>query len=593
MTRPSAEQAPSQTGFFHSIWKDTLTSWREMAAPESLADNLQSGLTVAFVALPLNLALAIACGLPASVGLVTGAITGVIAALFGGSRLQVTGPEVALVPLTFEILQRHGVAGLLCATFLCGLLQILIGLARVGRLIHAIPVSVIGGFMAAVGLLVFNSQIPRLLGLSSEIRLVSSMPGSAWYEQVDIAAVAIGAVVVAATVLLPKLHRRLPGGLIGLAVAVVGVGALGLSTASVGSITAALPSLSLPPFHGVDLSALFPEAIALALLASIDSLLSAVAIDAQSKAPRHSSDQELMAQGVANVVSSLFGGMPVAGAIVRSSAALQCGATTRLAALTQSLTLLGLLFLARPLVERLPLAGLAGILLVVGYRLINWRQLRFMWKVSRFEAVVFVMTAASIVASDFVGGVLAGLVLSLVHFAHMQRRVDVSLVTAASDEPGEVPQLLDMLSRRSRGGTPRAAVVRVEGPIFFASHTALQSLAEGGQLPKHLVFDLAGVPLIDFTGIEAFRALLERLRERGTSALLSRASENVTARLSEAGLLKLVASRRVFPTVSEALASLGHVPAPKELAPQDRASALPVSAPSPSLLPQRPARASS
>ncbi|WP_050431716.1 SulP family inorganic anion transporter [Chondromyces crocatus] len=529
-----------------------------MVEPKSVVDNLLSGLTVAFVALPLNLALALACGLPAHIGLITGAITGAIAALIGGSRLQVTGPEVALVPLTFEILQRHGYEGLLCATFLCGILQILIGLARVGRLIHAIPVSVIGGFMAAVGLLVFNSQIPRLLGLPNDVRLVSSMPGTAWASQLDLFAVGVGVLVMIATVMLPKLHRRLPGGLIGLGAAILLVSALGMTTASVGSITAELPKIAFPPFHGVNLVSLFPEAIALALLASIDSLLAAVAVDAQSKAPRHSSDQELMAQGVANLASSLVGGMPVAGAIVRSAAAVQCGASTRLAALTQSVTLLGLLFLARPLVERLPLAGLAGILLVVGFRLINWRQVLFMWKVSRFEAVVFVMTAMSIVVSDFVGGVLMGLVLSLVHFAHMQRRVDVSLVTAASDEPGEVPRLLDRATRRAPGGAAQlVAVVRVEGPIFFASHTGLQSLTEGGPLPKYLIFDLAGVPLIDFTGIEAFRSVLNRLREQGTAAIITRASDGVTARLRGSGLLEHVTDKRVFSTVAEALTSLG------------------------------------
>lgn len=543
------------------MWADTVASWREMIEPRSAVDNLLSGLTVAFVALPLNLALALACGLPASVGLVTGAVTGAIAALIGGSRLQVTGPEVALVPLTFEILQRHGVAGLLCATFMCGVLQFLFGLARVGRLIHAIPVSVIGGFMAAVGLLVFNSQVPRLLGLPTEIRLLSSREAWSRLGDIDVFAVGIGALVIAATVLLPKLHRRLPGGLVGLAVAIAGVSALGIGTASVGPITASLPSPGFPPFHEVNLIAIFPEAIALAMLASIDSLLAAVAVDAQSKAPRHSSDQELMAQGVVNVVSSMIGGMPAAGAIVRSSAAVQCGATSRLAALTQSLTLLGLLFLARPLVERLPLAGLAGILLVVGYRLINWRQLLFMWRVSRFDALVFVATAASIVGSDFVGGVLMGLVLSLVHFAHMARRVDVSLMSATADEPGEVPRLLDLPARRSQAPAPNAAVVRVEGPIFFASHTSLRALAEGGPLPRYLVFDLAGVPLIDFTGIEAFRSVLERLRQQGTRALLSRASEDVARRLEGAGLLQQYTGGKVFPTVAEALASLDEWPA--------------------------------
>ncbi|XXY46600.1 SulP family inorganic anion transporter [Sorangium sp. So ce269] len=545
-----------QPSFWGSIWADTVTSWKEMLAPRTLVDNLLSGLTVAFVALPLNLALALACGLPASAGLITGAVTGFIAALIGGSRLQVTGPEVALVPLTFEILQRHGPHGLLCATFLCGVLQVIMGVARVGRLIHMIPVSVIGGFMAAVGLLVFNSQLPRLLGLPAEMRLVSSLPGTGWLAHVDLFAVGIGALVVAATVLLPKLHRRLPGGLIGLMAAIAAVGALGVSTASVGPISASFPAPSLPEFHRLEFIAIFPEAIALALLASIDSLLSAVAIDAQSNTKRHSSEQELVAQGVANMVSSMIGGMPVAGAIVRSSAALQCGATTRLAALTQSVTLLGLLYLARPFVERLPLAGLAGILLVVGYRLINWQQARFMWRVSRFEAFVFVATAASIVVSDFVGGVLMGLVLSLVHFAHMQRRVDVSLVTAPTDEPAEIPRLLEVPARRSLRPAPPVAVVRVEGPIFFASHTELRSLAEGDPLPRHLVFDLAGVPLIDCTGIQAFRALLARLREQGTRALVSRASDAVAARLQEAGILRELAGGRVFPTVAEALDSL-------------------------------------
>ncbi|WP_437624716.1 SulP family inorganic anion transporter [Sorangium sp. So ce1151] len=545
-----------QPSFWGSTWAETVTSWKEMVAPRSLVDNLLSGLTVAFVALPLNLALALACGLPASAGLITGAVTGVIAALIGGSRLQVTGPEVALVPLTFEILQRHGPHGLLCATFLCGVLQVIMGAARVGRLIHMIPVSVIGGFMAAVGLLVFNSQLPRLLGLPTEMRLVSSLPGTGWLAHVDLFAVGIGALVIAATVLLPKLHRRLPGGLIGLGAAIAAVSVLGVGTASVGPISASFPAPSLPEFHRLEFIAILPEAIALALLASIDSLLSAVAIDAQSNAKRHSSEQELVAQGVSNMVSSMIGGMPVAGAIVRSSAALQCGATTRLAALTQSVTLLGLLYLARPFVERLPLAGLAGILLVVGYRLINWQQARFMWRVSRFEAFVFVATAASIVVSDFVGGVLMGLVLSLVHFAHMQRRVDVSLVTALTDEPAEIPRLLELPARRSLGPTPPVAVVRVEGPIFFASHTELRSLAEGDPLPRHLVFDLAGVPLIDCTGIQAFRALLARLREQGTRALVSRASEAVAERLEEAGILREVAGGRVFPTVAEALGAL-------------------------------------
>lgn len=542
------------------MWTDTVSSWRDMIEPKSLVDNLLSGITVAFVALPLNLALALACGLPASVGLITGAVTGAIGAFIGGARLQITGPEVALLPLTYEILQRYGVKGLLCATFFAGVLQIIIGLARVGGLIHMIPVSVIGGFMAAVGILVFNSQLPRLLGLPMDTRAISSLRSTAWIDQINLTAIGIGVLVIAATVLLPRLHRRLPGGLIGLAIAVGAVKLLGLSTTSVGTVVATLPRPALPPFGEVDMLLVLPEAFALGLLASIDSLLAAVAIDATSKTPRHSSDQELLAQGVINVVSSLIGGMPVAGAIVRSSAAVQCGATTRLAALTQSVTLLGLLVLAGPLVERLPLAGLAGILLVVGYRLINWLQLRFMWKVSRFEAFVFIATALAIVGTDFVNGVLVGLALSVVRFVHRQRRVGVSLVSATVDEPEELPRLFDSWSGRRKKAQAEAlsvGVVRVEGPIFFASHTNLRALTDGGPLPRHLIFDLAGVPFIDFTGIEAFRGLLERLREQKTEALVARASAEVTEQMQQTRLLTHFANSEVFPTVVDALSSLG------------------------------------
>jgi sulfate permease, SulP family len=547
--------------FWRPMWADTLSSWREMIAPKSLSDNILSGITVAFVALPLNLALALACGLPATVGLITGAVTGIIGALIGGARLQITGPEVALVPLTFEILQRHGVKGLICATFLAGLLQIAIGLARIGGLIHAIPVSVIGGFMAAVGVLVFNSQLPRILGLPVEIRAISALRGTDWLHHIDFTAVGIGLLVIATTALLPRLHRRLPGGLIGLALAIISITILELGTPTVGTVVPALPRPALPPFGEVSFSVILPEAIALALLASIDSLLAAVAIDATSKTPRHSSDQELLAQGAINIVSSLIGGMPAAGAIVRSSASIQCGATTRLAALTHALTLLGLLFLATPLVERLPLAGLGGILLVVGYRLVNWRQLRFMWKVSRFEALVFVVTALTIVGSDFVAGVFVGLVLSLVRFVHRQRHALVSLVPATADEPEELPRLFDgwPSHRRSRSdaGSEGVGVVRVEGPIFFASHTSLRALTDGGPLPRHLIFDLAGVPFIDFTGIEAFRGMLVRLREQGTESQVARASSAVAEQMREAKLLAHFSGEQVFPTVASALAALG------------------------------------
>jgi SulP family sulfate permease len=540
-----------------------------MVDRRSLVDNLLSGITVAFVALPLNLALALACGMPASAGLVTAAVAGTIGALFGGSRLQITGPEVALVPLTYEISQRYGLDGLLCATFLCGLFQIAFGLFGLGRLIHAIPVSVIGGFMAAVGILVFDAQLPRFLGLPADVRLLTSLRGAAWLSKVDLVAVALGVAVIAALVLLPRLHRRLPAGLLGLALVMVAVTLFGLRPASVGAIEPTWPALRLPAFGRVDMVAILPEAITLALLASIDSLLSAVAVDAQTKAPRHSSEQELLAQGLANIACSLVGGMPAAGAIVRSTAAVKSGASTRLTGLTQSVVLLGIFFLAAPLVARLPLAGLAGILLFVGAQLVNVRQLVFMWKVSRFEAIVFVATALSILFADFVDGVMVGLVLALVHFAHVQRRLDVSWRSPEMDEPGEVSRL--MPAEQGVEDARKAAVIRLEGPIFFASHTALERLSLSTKLPEHIVFDLSGVPLIDYTGVEAFSALVERLRAQNVKPLVARASAQVAARLEGANMLRNLDGSRIFATIAEAMEHAGAIaaaPAPESRAPR-------------------------
>jgi sulfate permease, SulP family len=532
-----------------------LASWKEMAAPSSIFTNLSSGVTVACVALPLNVALAIACGLPPHLGLISGVAAGLIGGFFGGARLQITGPEVALMPLTFEIIQRHGITGLIAATMLAGLLQIALGFAKVGRLIHAIPVSVVGGFMSAVGLLVLNSQIPRLLGLPPSYRLVSQLRGTEWLHYLDTTALLIGLGVIVALILLPKLDRRIPAALLALALVVVICHAFQLNPPNVGKLKAEIPTISMPSWSKINLVALFPEALALALLASIDSLLAALSIDARSKTPRHSPDQELIAQGAANLLSASFGGMPVAGAIVRSMAALQSGASTRLAPITQSVTLAVMLFALGSLVAMIPMAGLAGILLVVGWNLINWRELLAIWKVSRFEAFIFIATAASILFFDFTDGVLMGLILSLTHFAHEQRLLDVALQHPTQDEIGELEHLLPSSTAQPLADKP-IAVVRVEGPIFFASHSSLDTICLSAKKCKYLILDLAGVPMIDVTGIASLRALIDKLRDNGTHVAIARSSEEVQNRLLRADLLPHLAGNKLFPTVQSAYGKL-------------------------------------
>lgn len=501
---------------------ETRASWREMLDRRAALPNVMAGVSTALVALPLNVALAIACGLPPSVGLVTGAVAGVVSALFGGSRLQVTGPEVALAPLTFVIVAQHGLAGLLVATFLAGLMQIALGLLRVGRLVHAIPAPVIGGFLAAVGLLVLDTQLPRVLGIEG-VRALSA-GGVAALARAALPTLAIGAAAIAALVILPRIHRRIPAPLVAMGIGVIAVAA-GVPTTTLAPVEAAWPQLGLPAFGAVDLAAIAPKAAALAILASLDSLICALAMDARAAGARTRTDQELVAQGLSNIASACVGGMPVAAAVVRSVAAHEAGATTRLAALTQSAMLAVILALLAPFTSLVPVAALSGILLVVGYRLVDLRALARTFRASRVEAIIFVATAGTILARDFVTGVSVGVVLAALDFARRNAELTVSSHAGRAEPAGD----------RQVGIAER--VLRVDGPLFFGSHTRVERLLfEAGGAPR-LVIDLSGVPDADLTGASSLSRVIASLAADGVEVRLRGASTRLRPLLAEAHAL--------------------------------------------------------
>ncbi len=511
-----------------------LAYWREAASLTArslheafttrLMPNVASGVTVALVALPLNMALAIACGLPASVGLVTGAIAGLLGALLGGSRLQITGPEVALAPITLEIITRHGLDGLLVVTMMAGLFQIALGSLRIGRLVHAIPVPVIGGFLAAVGIMVFDSQLPVFLGISSEARLVTDLTPSA-LDGISRSAVLIGAVVIALMVGLPRVDRRAPAPLVALVVAMAMIPVLGMSVPMVAPIESGWPVPALPSLGTLPLAELVPEALALGLIASIDSLLCAVSVDARTAGPRTRTDQELVAQGLANIGSACFGGMPVAAAVVRSAAAVEAGATSRLAPLVQSVILALVVVAFSSFVGHIPLVALASILLVIGWRLIDWTQLRHMWRSARFEVAVFVATSAGILLTDFVLGVVIGVMVALAYFAHRQRELVQTrqLVLSADELAQPLPPSLQGVR-----------VIRLEGPLFFASQIKLDALLERADHPGPVVIDLDAVPTLDCSGAIALARASERLVRAGSDVWLCSLTREATTLLEPA-----------------------------------------------------------
>jgi len=471
----------------------------------SIATNLAAGLTIALVALPLNLALAIACGLPPAAGLITGAIAGALGALLGGSRLQVTGPEVALAPMILLIVNEHGVPGLLIATFLCGLFQITFGLLRLGQLVRLIPLPVIGGFLAAVGLLVFDSQLPRLLGLPSSIGSVHEIRNLGQLAEVHLEVLAVGLVAVAAIFWGPKLLRKVPGPLLGLAVATLIAFALP-SVPTVEPFGRGFPHPALPDFGALNFWHLIPEALALALLASIDSLLCAASVDARIGGPSTRNDQELVAQGIANIASACVGGMPVAAAIVRSMAAIEARASTRLAPLTQAICLALVLMLFAPWVTHVPLVALAAILLVVGYKLVDRRLLSRLWLFDRFDLSIVVVTAACILFTDFTRGVVAGSVLSVIRFAFLA---------------GGSLQIRPTMARDGM------VLARLEGPLFFGSQSRLQRLFEALPLAPLLILDLKGVTFADSSGAGTLKRLLERGGDPDRSVLIVNIPEHL------------------------------------------------------------------
>lgn len=481
----------------------TSSSWRDMIAPKTLGTNLAAGLTIALVALPLNLALALACGLPAWAGLVTGAIAGAVGALVGGSRFQVTGPEVALAPLTLLIVRDEGIAGLLVATFLCGIFQISFGVLRLGRFVRLIPLPVIGGFMTAIGLLVFDTQIPRLLGLPKDVASLHQAFSWEVLSQIHWEVLAVGALAIAVVVLGPRVVSRVPGPLLGLAAATAIAVALP-SVPTVEPFAAGFPHPTLPDFKSLHFTHLVPEALALALLASIDSLLCAASIDAKVGGERTRNDQELVAQGFANMASACVGGMPVAAAVVRSMAAVEARASTRLAPLSQSIFLVGVLMLFGQAVTHVPLVALAAILLVVGYRLVDVAMFKKLWALDRWEAGILVTTTLVILFVDFVSGVAVGSLLALGRFAAVQTNV---------------------LQARVSPSDSSSRVVALEGPLFFASQAKLDLLFEENDSPRFIV-DLSRVTVVDSSGAATLRAVLERLGTEARPIELTRIPEH-------------------------------------------------------------------
>jgi sulfate permease, SulP family len=505
--------------------------WRLMFRLETFGADVAAGISVALIALPLSLAIASASGVYPEVGLITAIVGGFIVALFGGCRLQVSGPAAAMTFLVAEIVVKYGLAGLMVATLLAGVLQVLAGVLKLGRFIQFIPRPVIAGFLSGIGLTILCTQLPVILGYD----IAHDEEGGALallvetlrrFGQAEPTSLAVGTAAIAAMLLMPRISRKLPAALIAVIAASLLPAIFGWSRVELlGELPTRFPIPSLPRVPRSLWNELVLAALAIFFLASLESLLSASIVDSLAKGARNNNDQELLGQGLGNAVSALLGGLPVTGVIARSATNVHAGAKTRLSAIVHALTLLLMMLALGPLVARIPRAALAGVLVAVAYRMIEFRMLRAFWRSSRAEAMVFVATAGTILLTDLIVGVPVGMIAAFLYVVYEMSHLNVRLVPlAAAAEHAENDEA---------SHCPAARVVRVEGPLFFASGFHLRNAISPLNGYRCLVLDLNQVPFLDVTGVDVLEEAVELLRRRGAEVLLAQPADSVAKRLRE------------------------------------------------------------
>jgi len=527
--------------------------------------NLVAGLIVGVVALPLAMAFAIASGVKPEQGLYTGIIAGLVVSLFGGSRVQIAGASAASVVILSGVIAQYGLNGLLVATLMAGVMLILLGVAKFGGVIRFIPDPVIVGFTAGIGVIIWVGEWRDFFGLPPV--QAERFYGKVWQlaqalPQLHPATTALAALSLLLVLGGPRLPglRRVPGPLLALVVATAaqalfrfdGVATIG---SAFGGIPSGLPRFALPSFSFDGILLLLPAAFTIAMLSAIESLLSAVVTDGML-GTRHDSNQELIGQGLANVLSPLFGGIAATGALARTATSARNGATGPLAGIVHALTLLLVLLLLAPLASRIPLCTLAAILFVVAWNMSEVRHFARMARTApRSDVAILLITFALTIFTDLVIAVNIGVILAMLQFL---RRMASSVEVLKVDE-GQLKPELDA-SGRSRL-PPNVLVYAIEGPFFFGAVDALErALQQTHSDPAFLVIRLRRVPFMDITGIQALGEAIDNLQRRGVQVLLCEANMRVLRKLVRAGIIRRAEEPRHY--YADLSAALSHCEAP-------------------------------
>ncbi len=511
-----------------------------------------AGLTVGVVALPLALAFGIASGLGARAGLITAIVAGLVAAVFGGSNVQVSGPTGAMAVVLVPIVARYGAPAVVIVGALAGLLMVAAAIVKLGRFLAFIPWPVIEGFTVGIAVIIFLQQVPNALGVTKPAGTNNALVAvrSVWaavHGNGTLAAAGLVALVAIVMVVGPRVHRALPASLIAVLVATIVAQAAHLPVIRIGSLPSSLPLPSLPAISATTVSRLLSAALAVGLLSSIESLLSAKVADGMVDAPRHDPDRELFGQGLANVATSVFGGMPATGAIARTAVNIRAGGRSRLAAIVHSLVLVAVVFLAAGLVSRIPLAALAGVLMVTAIRMVEPHNVRAVIGASRGDALVLVLTAGITIAFDLILAVEIGVaVAALLALRSVARSstVEVEPIVAEIDGRAEHLLLHDHI-----------VVYRIDGSLFFgAAQRFLTELTAVSDV-KVVILRLAGVQVLDATGANALEETVAELEGRGITVLLKGIRPEHRRALHAVGAIdRLGSDHHIFDNLDAAIA---------------------------------------
>ena len=518
--------------------------------------DLTAGLTVGLVALPLAMAFGISSGVTPQAGIYTAVIAGFLISALGGSRTQIGGPTGAFVVVIAAIIAQHGLSGLLMVTMMAGLILIFLGLTGLGNAVKFIPRPVVIGFTNGIAVLIASTQIKDFLGLATTAPVPSEFIERMRFIGEHIGSLSAATIGLASSSLLlilimPRITRKVPGSIVALVLATGAVALLNMPVETIGSrfggIPTGLPPFALPQLRADLIIPLLPSAMTVALLAALESLLSAVVADSMS-GDRHNSNVELVAQGVANLTVPLFGGIPVTGAIARTATNIRSGARSPMAGIIHALTLLAIILFAAPLAKYIPLGVLAAVLFVVAYNMGEWREIPMILKQDRKDIAVWLITFVLTVVADLTVAVEVGMVLAaLLYIYQVSRTTVVARLTAENIEKARAHIIQDH-------NIPHyVSMFHIQGPLLFGAAEKMNQLTDKiDDLQPIVILRLRFMTALDATGLHAIEQFHERLHASGRTLLLC-GSRGQPKRLIYTSLPKVIGARNILPNIRSAL----------------------------------------